>query len=126
ALLHRLYTGYEKDTDAPRVLLDDQEQQTLRNRLAWFGELALAPANGADPETRARVLATARRSAVAQLSSALIGLAGAVFGLGLLLFALVLAYYGRLGGGLAATGNGGIYVETFAVYLVLFQALGLL
>jgi membrane protease YdiL (CAAX protease family) len=122
ALLIRLYRGYEKGPT--HVVLDDAEQALLRRRLGWFGDLALAPAGGADTETRDRVLATARRTALAQLTSAAVALGGAAFGLGLLLFALLLAYHGRLGSGLTVTGHGGIYAETFAVYLVLFQGLG--
>jgi membrane protease YdiL (CAAX protease family) len=70
------------------------------------------------------VLAAARRAALAQGGIALTGLAGAFFGLGLLLFGLLLVYIGRLRGGLVVTGHGALYAETFAVYLVLFQALG--
>jgi membrane protease YdiL (CAAX protease family) len=120
-LLVRLYTDYEKGPE--NLVLSDEEQELLRGRLGWFGELALAPEGGPHPEMRERVLAAARRAALAQVGVAFIGLAGAFFGLGLLLFGLLLLYVGRLRTGLVVTGQGGIYAETFALYLVLFQAM---
>ncbi len=100
------------------------EQERLRQQLGWFGELALAPANGPDPEARERLLSAARRSAVVQLGSFALTLGGGFVGAILLLLGLFLCHRGLLRGGLSFSGNGGIYAETFAAYLVLFQVLG--
>jgi membrane protease YdiL (CAAX protease family) len=122
ALLVRLYTGYEDGPPCP--VLTGAEQEQVRSQLDWFGELALAPPGGPDPEARQRVLATARRAAEAQVGGLALTFGGAFVGGLLLLLALILLYHGSLRGGLSPSGNGGIYVEAFAAYLVLFQALG--
>jgi membrane protease YdiL (CAAX protease family) len=121
ALLERLYAGYEQAPGRPP--LSDAEQQELRRRLGWFGELALAPSGGPDPSARASLLAQARRAALTQFAAIFAALFGACIGLALLVFLAALVFAGRLHSGLRLTGHGGIYAETFAVYLVLFVGL---
>ncbi len=43
-MLERLYAGYLQQPGRPNLLPEDQEW--LRSRLGWFGELALAPRDG--------------------------------------------------------------------------------
>lgn len=123
-LLQKLYSGYEKGKNDPAAVLDAAARQTLRDRLGWFGELALAPA-GSDPAARERVLAPARRTAIGYLvlgGAILVALTAGGFLLTLLALRL---YRGRLASGLAVgEGHGGVYAETFAVYLVLYLSLG--
>jgi membrane protease YdiL (CAAX protease family) len=104
--------------------LSDADCEELKQRLGWFAELALAT-DKADPDGRARVLAGARRAAVVRFALGVGLFGGALVGLAVLVVLCVLALTGRLGGGLAASGNGGIYAETFALYLLLFLGLGL-
>jgi membrane protease YdiL (CAAX protease family) len=122
--LETLYRGYEKGGVRPD--LPAEQCAWLRSRLGWFGELALAPA-GSDPAARQAVLGPARRTVVAYLSMVALLLLGlAVGGFLLLLFGL-LALLGRLRGGLAAgAGFGGVYAETFALYLAVFVGLSYL
>jgi membrane protease YdiL (CAAX protease family) len=141
-ILGRLYRDYQRlRLNAPSV--SPEERERLRAALGWFGDLVLAPqlpvvavagglagfvleGDGA-PQTAARkqVLAPAQRTAVAILgafgSACLFGVAGLA---GLIVF-LVLVLKGKVSGNLrCGTGRGGVYAETFAVWLVLFAALG--
>jgi membrane protease YdiL (CAAX protease family) len=115
AILGRLYAGHS---------LSEDKQDLLRRRLGWFGELALAAPDGPDQQARPRVLAAARRTALVHIGQAAGLILGAVLGGGLLLVLFVLGVAGRLGGGLARSGHGGVYAETFALYLLLTLGLG--
>jgi membrane protease YdiL (CAAX protease family) len=125
-LLLHLYTDYKAARwNGPSV--GESEREVLRRELGWFGELALAPAAGPDKVARAAVLAPAQRTA----------LTGIIFGLGFVvvaaagLLALFLLLVFLTNGRCRArfqTGSpaGGIYAETFALWLVLFGGLSLL
>jgi membrane protease YdiL (CAAX protease family) len=122
-VLERLYRDYhDGHLDAPSV--SDAERARVRQELGWFGELALAPRDGPDREARAAVLAPAHRTALV-LVGGLGTLAGVgLFGLtGLVLF-LVLLFAGWLREGLPGPYQyGGVYAETFAVWMALFEGL---
>ncbi|MFO0926343.1 MAG: hypothetical protein U0736_04795 [Gemmataceae bacterium] len=108
----------------PAGVLDAAERQAVRDRLGWFGALALAPADG-DPAAREQVLAPARRTAIASLGFVVAGGAALAVGGFLLLLLAALAYRRQLASGFAApTGHGGVYAETFAVYLAGYLTLG--
>lgn len=139
--LYRDYAGLE--FAAPSVTT--QERHELRERLGWFGDLALAPAGvpggtkqvaalagtpaaatlpaleGADPQTRENVLVSARRTTLVFLGSLSFGfLLGLVGFIGLIVMSILL-FARKLQPGLrVASGHGGVYAETFAVWLVLF------
>ncbi len=123
SVLRRLYRDYDKDKwDAPSV--PAAQKAELRDDLGWFGELALAPAEGPDASLRETVLRPAQRTAtimiVALLGGLLVLLAATV---GLVVF-LILALMGKLRGGLASASlTGQVYAETFAVWLALFLGL---
>jgi membrane protease YdiL (CAAX protease family) len=122
SLLHRLYAGYEKGQTTPA--LSEAEQEELTERLGWFGELALAP-EGGDADARRRALAPARRTVFVALTATVVLLAGLAVGGFLLTLLALLASAGRLRGGLLpGTGHGGIYAETFALYLLVYLAFG--
>jgi membrane protease YdiL (CAAX protease family) len=121
-VLERLYRdSKEGHPDAPSVTAEERER--LRERLGWFGDLALAP-EGAPKDAREAVLAPARRTALALI----VGVSG-LAAVGLVGFAalvpfLVLLFAGRLRSGI--TGPflyGGVYAEAFAVWMVLFVGL---
>jgi membrane protease YdiL (CAAX protease family) len=119
--LLKLYEGYRKNSGKP--ILSPEDQQWLRSRLGWFGQLALAPSDG-DRETRQQALAPARRTLVVYFSAIGLGLLGLVAGGFLLLLLVLLAFLGRLRGGLqCGTARGGVYAETFAAYMLLFVGL---
>jgi membrane protease YdiL (CAAX protease family) len=120
-LLTRLYTDYVAGRwDAPSLSAADREY--LTERLGWLGRLALAPAgNPAAAAERAELLAAARRTAMALVLFLSVGLPAALAGLVLLILFLVLLGSGQLRTRLTWTpGNGGVYAETFAVWMLLF------
>ncbi len=122
-ILDHLYTARIKDPKA--ASLPEDEQAKLRQRLDWFGELALAPPGG-DTEARVAVLTPAYRTVWAILGAGLfmfsLGTAGLVF----LVTLTVLYFLDRLRGGLAsASPHHGVYAETFAVYMLLFLGLSI-
>jgi membrane protease YdiL (CAAX protease family) len=122
--LKHLYAGYKKEAVKP--ILPESDQEWLRQRMGWFGDLALAP-EGGDEDLRAHVLVAARRTFIGMLVVALMALGALPVGGFLLLLLIFLVCLGRLRGGLVCgSGHGGIYAETFALYMVLYLALGLL
>jgi membrane protease YdiL (CAAX protease family) len=124
-ILHKLYTHYQ-DGDWSGGLTDSEREQ-LRQRLGWWGDLAVTPAEGSDPQQRQAVLAPAKRAAMTfMVYLAFLFLLGFI-GMVLLVVMGILWLLGSVGGGLqTGTTHGGLYAETFAVYMVLFILLGLL
>jgi membrane protease YdiL (CAAX protease family) len=123
--LSQLYRDYLVG-DFSAASVTNQERNLLRTRLGWYGELALTPAEGPDEEARQAIVREARRTTIVFLGSlgffACLTLAG-FMGLTLLLAFLIA---GRLQGGVQpGPGPGGLYAETFAVWLGLFLALNL-
>jgi membrane protease YdiL (CAAX protease family) len=124
--LDRLYAGYEHQPDHERTpVLPADEQEDLRQRLGWFGDLALAPPGAADVAARERGLAPARRTFWGLAGWALAGLFNGLLGFVLLVVLLVLLAVGRLRlrGLTTGTRHGGVYAETFALYLLAFIGL---
>jgi membrane protease YdiL (CAAX protease family) len=147
--LERLYGDYAKQRyDAPS--LSKKDRQRLHEELGWFGDLALAPAGQPglqkavlaaaggpaagklrhsgtpNPEERQKVLAPARRSFYVTLGAFGVGLMFFLIGLGLLLLFSIFLYTGTVRGALrCGSPNGGLYAETFAVWMVLYPALSI-
>jgi membrane protease YdiL (CAAX protease family) len=122
AILRRLYE-WPKQSDGRARTLEDDDRRFLEQRLGWFGRLALAPASSPDLGAREAVLAPAQRAAVASLS--LIGLVVAACVAALLLFVLAVSFRRHIRlWFLEGPPPGGVYAETFAVWFVLFIALG--
>ncbi len=96
----------------------------VRERLGWIGDLAAAAPGTPDAAARAAVLRAARRAAVVSLAAITLGLLADAAGLVALVAGAALAAAGHLRPRLA-TGSpyGGVYAETFAVWMVLFVAL---
>jgi membrane protease YdiL (CAAX protease family) len=119
-LLQLLYDDYDRDDmDAPS--LSSEAKQRLRDELGWFGKLALAPAGGPNTDERTEILDSARQAAAVAVAVefifGLLGLGGAA---GLVVF-LVLVLTGRIQCRFRVSGgHGGVYAETFAVYMILF------
>jgi membrane protease YdiL (CAAX protease family) len=129
-LLDRLYRGYENSEkrsekgSALEPQLTGEEQEELRLELGWFGELALTPAAGNDAAARQRVLAPAVRTAQAGLAFLVAFLLGLLAGVVLLVLVFVFWLLGRLHSGfISGSRAGGVYAETFALYLLLFLGL---
>jgi membrane protease YdiL (CAAX protease family) len=139
-ILDRLYLDYaHARMDAPSV--NPAERQALARQLGWFGDLALAPAAPAatpkgpadkgapaagppNPGLRDEVLDEAYRT----FWTIILGVVSALGlgGLGLLLLVgfLILAANGKVRSALpAGVAHGGVYAETFAVWMLLFAGL---
>ena len=120
--LGRLYLDYQKGLfGAPN--LTEQERERLRQGLGWFGDLALNPANGSDAAARAAVLAPAERSVVAEGLMMLAALGAGV--VGFVLLVLFLALWRRMRSRFTVgSPYGGVYAESFALWLVLYVGMG--
>jgi len=131
-------TGQDRDTiDALDHLYDDLEngnstlpslkpddRQRITDRLGWSGRLALHPAGGADAAGRETLLAEARQTI---LSSLIVFAALGALTLGglaaLATVVVLLAIRPQARALEPATTHGGVYAETFAVWIVLYIAL---
>jgi membrane protease YdiL (CAAX protease family) len=117
-LLDKLYRGNARKRFSG-ILRPDEEQE-LRDGLGWFGELALAPKEG-DQELRREIVEPARQSAFVFFVALLGGCGLGLVALVVLIVLLVLLATGpqrrRFKPG---SPYGGIYAETFAVWLVAF------
>ncbi|HEY7153017.1 MAG TPA: CPBP family intramembrane glutamic endopeptidase [Gemmataceae bacterium] len=123
-ILGRIYAVQAEDPQAAASLPED-EQREVRERLDWFGDLALAPAGADDEEARAAVRTPAYRTALSVLVVSFVMLSVGVVGLALLVTLFVLWCLGRLRSGLTlGSPRHGVYVEAFALYMVLFLGLG--
>jgi membrane protease YdiL (CAAX protease family) len=126
ALLDRLYKGYEAGTTDPAKILDAEQRQKLRDGLRWYGDLALAP-EGGDAADREIAMAPAVRTAVAYLTLSVGIFLGVAGGMVVMVILAVQLFRGRLRAGVeTGCGHGGVYAETFALYLLLFFGLSLL
>jgi membrane protease YdiL (CAAX protease family) len=122
-VLRRLYEDYQAGrVQAPSVSKDERQQ--LRADLGWFGELALAPAGGPDPEARTALMKSAHRTVLALLGYVIgLGILGLVGFVGLVIFVIFLLS-GKLQRGIhTGLQHGGVYAETFAVWMALFLGL---
>lgn len=117
-ILARLYTDYDPQRwDAPS--LSESDRQQLRTELGWHGELALAPAAGPDATARQKVMRPAYRTMVAFFAIFAAFAVLGVFGLTGLMAACALVVTGKLRSGLGgASMHGGVYAETFALWLL--------
>jgi membrane protease YdiL (CAAX protease family) len=119
-LLERLYSLRERKPSALGAL-SQRDREELLQRLGWFGALALTPEQESDSAARAAVLAPAIRTAIALPILVVFMFGLAFFGLILLVTMGVLWFLQRLPGGLSVgSAHGGIYAETFALYMLVF------
>jgi len=125
-LLRRLYRA-QAAGDFSSAVLGEQEQAVLERDLGWLGTLALHPAGSPDAAARAALLSSARRTFWAAILVMVLGMAGAgLIGLAGLLIFVGLIRSGAVRSGLGGPGvNGGLYAETFALWLAVFVLQGL-
>jgi membrane protease YdiL (CAAX protease family) len=123
SVLRRLYHEVEPG-EPPDSDVTEEERQQLRQRLGWFGDLALNPRHGPNPASRAAVVAPARRAVIAGMCFGLFGLGAGVVGFALLILFFILRRQMRSRFRIGSP-YGGVYAETFAVWMVLFIGLSL-
>lgn len=104
--------------------LSEEQRNTLRNELGWFGKLALAPP-GTESPLREEVLSAARRTFYAVIAGVLAIGATGLLGLFVLIIFLALLFRDGLPEFRQSDGYGGIYAEAFACWLLLFLGLNL-
>jgi membrane protease YdiL (CAAX protease family) len=120
--LTRLYRDRKDGT----ATLADADRDLLRRQLGWTGELALTPPDTADKEARARVVRPAKRLATTLIAVFVAAAGLGVLGLVWLVVWSVFFFLGKTRRGLPPpTNHGGVYAEAFAVYMVVFLALGI-
>lgn len=122
-LLSSLFDNYSMGQwDASKTLTSD-EQAFLTKKLGWLGELALLPESGDNQPGRQAVLFRATRTVILLgifvLLLLLMGLTGLVIAIILLAMTAAGSMKSRF---FPAGGRGGIYAETFAVWLLIFFA----
>ena len=123
--LSRLYADYQKE-QWNAASLGASERELLKRELDWFGRLALAPNQGADNNARSAVLAPAQRTMIVLLLAFLSGALVAMAGLAAMVVFVVLLFCGKIRSRLkTGSAGGGLYAETFAVWMVLFLGLNL-
>ena len=104
--------------------LSEKDQRLLRERLGWFGELALHPPEEGDTAARESVIAPARRTAWTVLSFFGVLLVLGALGSLIMVTLAILWFLGIVRGSLrSGSPYGGVYAETFALYMLLYLGL---
>lgn len=119
-LLEKIYGSYASDRKQP-LNLSSADLQWLHERLGWFADLAVAPHDGPDPDTRKALVRSAQWAlAVAALLGLLMG-GIACLGFVVLMTLVILAASGRLASQIAVSEvHPGLYAETFACWMALY------
>ena len=125
--LQRIQSALIEKTAIKDAMTDDEWRtgsQLLIERLGWVGRLALVPLGTPDGEGRGRLLDHSRRTLFVILGISGLAFIAMICGAVLQLVFWIFAATGRLKSGIETLrGNGAIYAETFAVWMVLFMAL---
>ena len=121
-LLETLYQDYQ-DKDWTASSLTEEQKKQVVSELGWFGELAFVPEEAKDPK-RGSVLATTQVTVMAFIGGTMAMLAFGFCGLSLLVVFIVLLCKRRVPFRLSEhTNAGGIYAETFALWMTMFLVL---
>ena len=126
--LQQLYSKSNAVSEIERAeILGTKQKTQLIEDLGWFGSLALTPSDGADAAARSALIAPAQAAMFAiffmMVSGFLLVGAGAI---GAVVF-FILAFTGRLQPGYSGMSPfRGVYVEAFAVWMVLHLLFGIL
>ncbi len=125
--LQRIQSALIEKTAIKDAMTDEEWRtgsQLLIERLGWVGQLALVPLGTPDGEGRGRLLDHSRRTLFVMLGISGLAFIAMMCGAVLQLVFWIFAATGRLKSGIRTLqGNGAIYAETFAVWMVLFVAL---
>jgi membrane protease YdiL (CAAX protease family) len=118
--LEDLYSAYATGKmGAPGV--DQDRRRELTETLGWFGKLALAPPGTPNTEAREEILSSARTGCLLVLLLVVLVVIAGVAGLCCLLLFSLLYANGKIHPGLVTRGGpGGIYAETFALWMIIF------
>lgn len=118
--LTTLYNDFEK-SDWKASSLSESEKSQLEEQLGWLGELALTPADSPNELQREELLNSALMTLNLVIVLVLLVGGGALAGFFIACVFLVQVFQGKLVCQTAnRTRNGMIYIETFAVWMVMF------
>ncbi|MEO1996951.1 MAG: CPBP family glutamic-type intramembrane protease, partial [Planctomycetaceae bacterium] len=104
--------------------LTAEQRQQLRSELRWFGQLALAPRQG-DSAARSDLVAQSRRVVFVVLTAAILAMGMGFVGLFALPTMCILVVMRVIAPRLRPSRHGGLYAETFAVWMLVFLGAGL-
>jgi membrane protease YdiL (CAAX protease family) len=123
--LRRLYRDYEAGhKDGPSVSTEDRQE--LERRLGWYGKLAQLPGGAADEAAREAILEPAQRTLYVTIGLGIGFIGCAALGLAFLVVLAVLLSQKIVHLHFTAgSPNGGIYAETFAIWMWVFMGLGI-
>ncbi len=109
----------------PPVLPPAAAVERVRQKLGWFGDLATAPPDTPDTAARAAAIVPARHTAIVFLTAGSVAVLATLGGFAVLVALTALAAMDKLRPRLT-TGSpyGGIYAETFAVWMLTYLFLG--
>jgi len=123
--LELLYSEYKAEQySAPKVTSEQRELVT--KRLGWYGDLALNSPEQSSPQ-RDELEADATQVCIVVVACVMVGMGYLAFGLLGCIVLFVLWCKGRLSNRLrAGADHGGVYMETFALWMVTFMVGGIL
>lgn len=107
--------------------ISQKQRDELFDKLGWFGTLAIAPPEGTDPSMRSQAIGPAQRAAISMITFFGVGLLMLLAGIAGLVGVVIMVSIGWIRSGMGDTsGSSAIYVETFAIWMVLFFGLSIL
>ncbi|MGI9515900.1 MAG: CPBP family intramembrane glutamic endopeptidase [Pirellulaceae bacterium] len=125
SILSQIYGDLARGRWPPNISQDDR--QFLGEQLPWYGELAMQPDTGQLNESRDQLLERTELTTLLSLFMVLAILAGLVLGLVALVIFLIQFFRGALRSRVTDDSMyGPVYIETFAIWFVLFLGLQLL
>ena len=125
-ILGSLFSKYDSDDlDSTDVTLEDKNFLTVQ--LGWVGQLALYPPDTPNETDRKEILEQAKSSMLVFMGACLFGFLLFLFGIFMAVVFLYLIASGKLKPHLQhICGRGIVYVETFAIWMVIFVGLQIL
>ena len=127
AFLSRMQAALIDETPLNEAFIPDEFQSAralLRERLGWVGRLAMTPPGSTDRQERDQLQANARRTFFVMMGASGLAILMAVVGVVLQIVWWMLLFMGYFHSGMTPLrGDGGIYAETFAVWMAAFLAL---
>ncbi len=125
-VLGSLFSKYDSgDLDSTDVKLEDKNFLTVQ--LGWVGQLALYPPGTPNETDRMEILGQAKNSMLVFMGACLFGFLLFLFGIFMAVVFLYLMASGKLKPHLPhVCGRGIVYVETFAIWMVIFVGLQIL
>jgi membrane protease YdiL (CAAX protease family) len=122
--LGTLLDNYEAGNLQP-ANVDVEQEELMKERLGWIGNLALLPEGTPEVEQRKQLLKEASTTTITLVVGVIVGFSLMAAGLLVAIALFVLLVLGKLRSRFANRTTGqNIYIETFAIWMVLFFGVG--